>query len=95
MKRASSKAQVVAGGQQDNIVDEKQLASIIGMSVAFLQKDRVTRRLVPFIRLGGKLRGRILYDVASVRQALLSMQEGGPQQRNERASAAAPQSKAA
>jgi len=67
----------VSPSPQDGFVDETRLAKIIGVSVAFLQKDRVNRRQIPFVRLGGGIRGRIVYDVASVRQALLARQEGG------------------
>ncbi|MCX7144185.1 MAG: hypothetical protein NT123_24745, partial [Proteobacteria bacterium] len=45
----------------------------IGMSVFFLRKDRRTKRLIPFYRLGD----RILYDLDRVRVALLNLEEGG------------------
>ena len=54
-------------------VDEIELARLIGMSVDFLRKDRVTRRLLPYYKIGKTVR----YDVTRVRQALILMEEGG------------------
>ena len=42
---------------------EQELASAIGMSVSFLQKDRNTRRIIPYYRIGGAIR----YDIGRVR----------------------------
>jgi hypothetical protein len=54
-------------------VGEGEAARAIGMSVFFLRKDRRTKRLIPFYRIGD----RILYDLNRVRMALLTLEEGG------------------
>lgn len=54
-------------------VGEGEAAQAIGMSVFFLRKDRRTKRLIPFYRIGD----RILYDLDRVRMALLTLEEGG------------------
>ncbi len=54
-------------------VDETACAAAIGMSVAWLRKDRRGARLVPFYRLGGSVR----YNLARVREALGAVEEGG------------------
>ena len=54
-------------------VDEKTLAEAIGMSVAWLRKDRSGARLVPFFRLGSSVR----YNIDRVREALDKRAEGG------------------
>lgn len=54
-------------------VDEKQAAAAINMSVGFLRKDRQTKRLIPFYRIGGSIR----YDLNRVREALAAVEEGG------------------
>lgn len=54
-------------------VNEKTLAEAIGMSVPWLRKDRATKRLLPFYRIGASVR----YDVARVREALARLEEGG------------------
>jgi hypothetical protein len=55
------------------IVDDKTIAELIGLSLAWVRKDRRTARLLPFFRLGGRVR----YDVPTVRSALLARSEGG------------------
>ncbi len=55
------------------IVDDKTLAKLIGMSLPWVRKDRRTKRLLPFFRLGDRIR----YDVPTVRKALLARTEGG------------------
>lgn len=55
------------------IVDDKTIAELIGMSLHWVRKDRLTKRLLPFFRLGGAVR----YDVPTVRSALLARSEGG------------------
>lgn len=60
---------------QQLIVDDKTIAELIGMSVPWVRKDRRTKRLLPFFRLGDRVR----YDVATVRKALLARVEGGQQ----------------
>lgn len=54
-------------------VDDRTLAPMLGLSVAFLRKDRRTARTVPFFTLGRAVR----YDIATVRQAMLARQMGG------------------
>lgn len=54
-------------------VDETALAAAIGMSVAFLRKDRRTKRLLPFYRIGDSIR----YDLSRVRESLAALEEGG------------------
>ena len=54
-------------------VDEKTLAEAIGMSVAWLRKDRSGARIVPFYRLGSSVR----YSIDRVREALDKQAEGG------------------
>jgi hypothetical protein len=56
-------------------LNEQELASALGMSVSFLQKDRCTRRLIPYYRIGDSIR----YDVVRVREALIKLEEGGSQ----------------
>jgi hypothetical protein len=55
------------------IVDDKTIAEQIGMSLAWVRKDRLTNRLLPFFRIGGRIR----YDVPTVRKVLLARTEGG------------------
>lgn len=57
---------------QQLAVDDKTIAAALGMSVAWVRKDRTTNRTVPFFRLGTAIR----YDVATVRKAMLSRMEG-------------------
>lgn len=54
-------------------VDEKTMAEAIGMSVAWLRKDRSGARTVPFFRLGSSVR----YNIDRVREALDKRAEGG------------------
>ena len=54
-------------------IDETRLAEALGMSVHFLRKDRRTKRLIPFYRLGGSIR----YNLTSVTNALAACEEGG------------------
>lgn len=59
-------------------VDEHTCAQAIGMSVAWLRKDRRTDRIVPFYRLGSSIR----YDLERVRAALVARaEEGGVRRR--------------
>ncbi len=55
------------------VLDESQMAKAIDMSVHFLRKDRRTRRLIPFYKIGGAVR----YDIGRVREALKLLEEGG------------------
>ena len=54
-------------------VDEQTIANTIGMSLAWVRKDRRTKRLLPFIRIGRSIR----YSPAAVARALAAAQEGG------------------
>lgn len=54
-------------------VDEHACAEAIGMSVAWLRKDRRTARIVPFYRLGSSIR----YDLERVHAALVARAEEG------------------
>ena len=54
-------------------VDEKTMAACLGMSVAWLRKDRSGARIVPFYRLGSSVR----YSIDRVREALDKQAEGG------------------
>lgn len=54
-------------------VDENQMAAAIGMSVHFLRKDRRTKRLIPFYRIGDCIR----YNMDRVLEALAAAEEGG------------------
>lgn len=53
--------------------DEFAAAEAIGVSVHYLRKDRRTKKLIPFYRLGD----RVLYNLDRVREAMLSLEEGG------------------
>ena len=54
-------------------VNENEAAQALGMSVHWLRKDRRTKRLIPFFKLGDAVR----YDIGRVREAIQSFQEGG------------------
>jgi hypothetical protein len=54
-------------------VDETEAAKAIGMSVWFLRRDRLGKRIIPFFRIGGSIR----YDLNRVREALAALEEGG------------------
>ncbi|MDB5779963.1 MAG: hypothetical protein JWP93_2328 [Polaromonas sp.] len=56
-------------------VDEKAFAAAIGVSVAWLRKDRLTKRLIPFYRIGSHIR----YSPERAREFLASCEEGGVQ----------------
>lgn len=55
-------------------VDEIAAAQALGMSVAWLRKDRYGKRIVPFFRLGGRVR----YDLERIRDSFAAREEGGP-----------------
>ena len=55
------------------VIDERELAVALGMSVHFLRKDRCGPRLIPFYRIGGSIR----YDMTRVREALIGLELGG------------------
>jgi hypothetical protein len=53
--------------------DEHAAAKAIGMSVAWLRKDRRTARRIPYYKLGGCVR----YNLDRVRESLAALEEGG------------------
>jgi hypothetical protein len=67
------------------LVDEKELAPLIGLSVSFLQKDRRGRRIVPFVQVAGRAR----YNIENVKAALLALEQGGDATRRQAARGAA------
>jgi hypothetical protein len=54
-------------------ISESEAAQALGVSVHFLRKDRQTKRLLPFYKLGGAVR----YNLERVREALAAVEEGG------------------
>ncbi len=57
---------------EKKLVSDKDLAPQLGISVSWLQKDRLARRLVPYIKIGDTYR----YDVDEVLAALRSRRVG-------------------
>jgi hypothetical protein len=72
-------------GTAPRLVPDKVMAPQIGLSVAYLQKDRRTERRIPFVRIGN----RCLYDPAEVFQAIQSYRVGGPGHMRRRAKGSA------
>ena len=64
-------------------VTDAELAPILRVSPSFLQKDRRTARLIPFVRLGD----RCLYDVDAVLTAVKGLTVGGTASRRNRSTA--------
>lgn len=58
-------------------VDEHEAARQIGLSVHTLRKDRQRDRRFPFYKIGTKVR----YDLTRLRDALASLEQGGPRRR--------------
>jgi hypothetical protein len=56
------------------LIRDVELAAELNVSRSFLQKDRVSRQLIPFYKLG-KL---ALYDPIEARTALDAYRRGGP-----------------
>jgi hypothetical protein len=54
------------------LVDGQTCAKALGKSLAWLRKDRITKRLVPFVKIGSEAK----YDLDAVRRAFVV--EGGP-----------------
>ncbi len=77
---ASSANKVPAQAASSRFVPDTVMAPMIGVSVAFLQKDRRGAKQVPFIRLGD----RCLYDPDAVIKALEGYVVGGPSARRGR-----------
>lgn len=63
-------------------ITDRHLAPMLGVSVAFLQKDRREAQRIPFVRLGD----RCLYDPAEAIAAVRALTVGG--QRGRRGSRA-------
>jgi hypothetical protein len=60
-------------GSGPRLVKDKAMASLIGVSVSWLQKDRVGAQIIPFVRLGDLC----LYDPAAAFDAIKARQVGG------------------
>lgn len=58
-------------------VDEHEVAKQLGLSVHTLRKDRQHGRRIPFFKIGATVR----YNLDRVREALSSMEQGGPKPR--------------
>lgn len=54
-------------------VTDRELAPVLRVSVAFLQKDRRTAQRIPFVRLGD----RCLYDIDEALAAVKRLTVGG------------------
>ena len=60
-----------AGGRL--ALTESELAADLALSLSWLRKDRRTKRLLPYFKIGGSVR----YNRDRVLQALARMEEGG------------------
>lgn len=67
-------------------ITDRELAPMLGVSVAFLQKDRRGAQRIPFVRLGD----RCLYDPAEALAAVRALAVGGPRGRRGRATSRVP-----
>jgi hypothetical protein len=56
------------------LIPDKEMAPQIGVSVAYLQRDRREGQRIPFVRIGD----RCLYDPNEVFEAIKSYRVGGP-----------------
>ncbi len=65
-------------------VDEYAAAVALGVSVPFLRKDRRTRQLFPFYRVGTLVR----YNLQRLAEALATLEEGGAPIRGRRSRSA-------
>jgi predicted DNA-binding transcriptional regulator AlpA len=54
-------------------LDDIEVAKLIKMSLPWVRKDRATKRILPFFRIGRSIR----YDAATVLKAVQSRTEGG------------------
>ena len=59
--------------QSPALLDTSAIAEFLGLSPAWVKKDRLTKRLLPFVRVGSSIR----YDLARVREALAATEAGG------------------
>ncbi len=66
-------------------VDEHRVAQELGLSVHTLRKDRQGPRRIPFVKIGTAVR----YRLDHVAVALGALEQGGPQARPQRRTAAA------
>lgn len=55
------------------LVDENVMAGMLGLSKSFLQKDRVTSKRIPFVKIGNCVR----YSPEVVKAAVSALQQGG------------------
>lgn len=56
--------------QQENLLTTKEAATILGVSVAFLERDRWAGATIPFVRVGSRAvryRKDMLYDFINSR----------------------------
>lgn len=58
--------------QPRTLVDERVCAQSLNKSIGWLRKDRLTKRIVPFVRVGASIR----YDLDRVHA--IFAEEGGP-----------------
>lgn len=75
--KSNSKAEDAPQAPKSRFVTDTVMAPMVGVSVAFLQRDRRTTQTIPFIRLGD----RCLYDPPAVFSALEACTVGGPRMR--------------
>jgi hypothetical protein len=61
---------MASNGVQRMLVDELELAPVLGVSVSFLRHDRYGKKRIPFAKIGGCVR----YDLDRVREALRSFE---------------------
>jgi len=59
---------------EDRLVPDIELAPMMGVSVGYLRKDRITDRKIPYIQLGALVR----YHPPTVRAALLASCKQAP-----------------
>ena len=55
------------------LITEAECSKRFSLSTGFLRRDRLTKQLLPFIKIGTAVR----YNVAAVTNALHSFQQGG------------------
>jgi len=48
------------------LINERQLAELTGLSVQTLRNHRHIMRGIPYIKLGGEIRGAVRYDLNDV-----------------------------
>jgi hypothetical protein len=51
-----------------NLLDEKEAAEILGLSVQTLRNDRATKRRIPYVKIGKSVRYKV-EDIAAVIEA--------------------------